>query len=355
MQSCVGARISADSNPCSSATSRNALALGGDEPVMNDPVLRVEDCVRSFGETTALDGVSIDVAAGETVALVGPNGAGKTTLVRCCTGTLTPDRGTASCFGSEPDAVERSRIGLLPQAFDPPGRLTPRELVRYYAGLYDDALPVDAALDAVGIDDAAAGTRYAHCSGGERRRTCVACALVNEPDLLVLDEPTTGIDPAGRRAVWERLEGLASGGTTILLTTHDMAEAERLADRIVVLAEGRVAASGTPAELVREHGGTPRITVSLATEEAAWTTARDAVAHAVSTEATVETDADGLRIEGVERTALGPVVAALDDAGIDVTEVRWADPRLEDAYLKLLEPEEPAPGSVTVGAREAGS
>jgi ABC-2 type transport system ATP-binding protein len=307
---------------------------------MSDAVLRVEDCARSFGETTALDGVSLEVAPGETVALVGPNGAGKTTFVRCCTGTLTPDRGTVSCFGDAPRGGDRSRVGLLPQAFDPPGRLTPRELVRYYAGLYDDALQVDEALDAVGLGGAAADTRYADCSGGERRRTCVACALVNEPDLLVLDEPTTGIDPAGRRAVWERLDDLTAGGTTILLTTHDMAEAERLADRIVVLAEGRVAASGTPAGIVRDHGGPPRIMVDLAGDgEAESEEAQRAVAGAVGEGCTVTATADGLRVDGAARADLGPVADALADAGCDATGIRWTDPTLEDAYLALIDGE----------------
>jgi ABC-2 type transport system ATP-binding protein len=211
-------------------------------------------------------------------------------------------------------------------------------------------MPVAAALDAVDLGTGARDTRYEDCSGGQRRRTCVACALVNEPELLVLDEPTTGIDPAGRRSVRGRLDALADAGTTGLITTHDRGEADRRADGVVVLADGCVAEAGTPAEIVGEHGGPPRIVVGLAAGgRDVVRRARDAVADAVGVAPTVEDDR--LRVEGVDATAVGAVVDALDAAGVGYTAAGWAAPTLEDAYLSLVDARrDPGDGEAAVAA-----
>ncbi|MDY7081220.1 MAG: ABC transporter ATP-binding protein, partial [Halobacteria archaeon] len=155
---------------------------------------------------------------------------------------------------------DRSRIGLLPQDFTPPKRLTARELVAYYAGLYPfvRSRDVDAVLDDVGLDDASKETRYVNLSGGQKRRTCVAAAIVNQPDVIFLDEPTTGIDPAGREAMWRLIEGFDS---TVFLTTHNMEEAERLADRVALIDDGELVAVGTPSELIEEHAGDEMLVV----------------------------------------------------------------------------------------------
>jgi ABC-2 type transport system ATP-binding protein len=292
-------------------------------------VLAVEGVTRTYGDTVALDDVSLAVDRGETVALIGPNGAGKTTLVRTATGTSTPDSGTVRLFDAAPDAVDHSRIGLLPQDFSPPDRLTAQELVGYYAGLYDEALAPGDALDAVGLTDTT--TRYTNLSGGQQRRVCVACALVNDPDLLVLDEPTTGIDPAGRRSLWGLVESLTDGGTTVLLTTHDMAEAERLADRVGLLDAGRLTAMGTPAELVASHGGSPRLEVTLG--------APIEGGEAALTEAgfRVERDAQRLVFHDVAATDLNDAIDALDRAGLAYESLHWTEPTLEDVYLSLAD------------------
>ncbi|EMA45947.1 ABC transporter [Halococcus morrhuae DSM 1307] len=290
-----------------------------------DAVLRAEDVRREYGETVALDGVSLSVAAGEVFALVGPNGAGKTTLVRALTGTTAID-GSVSLFGSSPDAVENARLGVLPQSFSPPARLSARELLDYYAGLYDDPRDVESVLDDVGMVDSA-DTRYEDLSGGQQRRTCVGATLVNDPDLLVLDEPTTGIDPAGRRALWRLLEGLAAGGTTILLTTHYMAEAERLADRVGLLADGQLAAVGTPGDLVAEYGGRSRLEI----ETDADATALDGLAH------TIDSHPTGIVVSDVSATEIGTVVDALERNGIDYGELAWRQPDLEDVYLTVTD------------------
>ena len=286
-------------------------------------VIRAETVARRYGDTVALDGVSLAVDEGEVFALVGPNGAGKTTLVRALTGT-TDAEGTVSVFGTDPRAVDRERIGLLPQDFTPAERLTARELVDYYGGLYDERRDTERVLADVGMASDA-DTHYENLSGGQQRRTCVATALVNDPDLLVLDEPTTGIDPAGRRAVWSLLESLADGGTTVLLTTHSMAEAQRLADRVGLLADGELVALSSPSELIDEYGGQTRLEVGV-----------DGTLPE-----RIEIDHDYRRYDGrivvrdVAPVDIGDVVDALAAAGVAVGSLSWREPDLEDVYLEL--------------------
>ncbi|WP_459192550.1 ABC transporter ATP-binding protein [Halosimplex sp. J119] len=284
--------------------------------------LVAEDVRRTYGDTVALDGVSLSVDAGEVFSLVGPNGAGKTTLVRALTGT-TDAEGSVSLFGADPRQVDRERIGLLPQAFAPPERLTARELLEYYAGLYDDSRDVDAVLADVGLTDDA-DTWYENLSGGQQRRTCVGAALVNDPDLLFLDEPTTGIDPAGRRTLWDLLESLAAGGTTIFLTTHDMAEAHRLADRVGLLADGKLVAVDDPDALVAEYGGESRLVVET-----------DADPDAFELPYPAERTGDALVVSDVAPEAIGDVVDALEAAGASYDALSWSEPDLEDVYLEL--------------------
>jgi ABC-2 type transport system ATP-binding protein len=278
------------------------------------------DLRKAYGDTLALAGVSLSIDPGEVFALVGPNGAGKTTLVRCLTGTTTPDAGEATLLDSPPRSVAKDRVGLLPQNFGPPDRLTARELVSYYAGLYDDARAADAVLDDVGVTDAA-GTRYADLSGGEKRRTLLATALVNDPDVLFLDEPTTGIDPAGRRAVHGLIEDLAAAGTTVFLTTHYMDEVERLADRVGVLAEGELAALDTPGGLVADHGGDTRLLVGT---DAEFVPGYDA-----------DPTDRGLVIRNLRPEEIGDVVDALATADITYDTLSWSESDLETAYLAL--------------------
>ncbi len=287
-----------------------------------------EDVTRAYGETTAVDGVSLTVEAGEIFALVGPNGAGKTTLVRALTGT-TDYEGSVRLFDQPPRELDRERIGLLPQDFRPAERLSARELVAYYRGLYDEARDPGAVLADVGMAAAAEGT-YETLSGGQQRRTCVATALVNDPDLLVLDEPTTGIDPAGRRALWGLLEDLAAAGTTVLVTTHYMEEAERLADRVGLLAEGRLVAADAPDALVAEHGGQSLLDVDGVD---------DGTLSEAGTVADIpypaEVDGERLTVRDVPPEGIGDVVDALTAAGVAYESLTWTEPDLEDVYLEL--------------------
>ncbi len=301
--------------------------------------LVAEDVGRRYGDTVALDGISLRVGEGDIFALVGPNGAGKTTLVRALTGT-TDATGTVGVLGDPPREVARERVGLLPQDFTPAERLTARELLAFYGGLYDDARDPADLLATVGLDDDAAETYYENLSGGQQRRTCVGAALVNDPEVLFLDEPTTGIDPAGRRALWDVLADLADGGTTIFLTTHDMAEAEHLADRVGLLADGDLLAVDTPAGLIETYGGEQVLEVAVADD-----------AGAVP-DLDYETDHSNgrLTIHDVPPTAIGDVVAALESAGVDYGELTWRDPDLEDVYLALAG-EDGASAALREGAR----
>ncbi|MWG33270.1 ABC transporter ATP-binding protein [Halomarina oriensis] len=287
-----------------------------------------ENVRREYGDTVALDGVSLTVDDGEVYALIGPNGAGKTTLVRALLGT-TDYEGRVDLFGGDPRTADPQRVGLLPQSFSPPERLTARELVDYYGGLYDDARPTDDVLADVGMTDDA-DTWYENLSGGQRRRTCVAIALVNDPDLLVLDEPTTAIDPAGRRALWELLESLVAGGTTVVLTTHSMPEAERLADRVGLLAGGELVAEGTPRELVEAYGGQSRLVVE--TEGGVADAAASAVEEAGYR---VATTARGVVVRDAMPDDIGTIVDALAEADVSYHALRWERPDLESVYLAL--------------------
>ncbi|MDS0222225.1 ABC transporter ATP-binding protein [Haloarcula sp. S1AR25-5A] len=290
-----------------------------------DEVLVASDVGRHYGDTVALDGVSLTATAGEVLALVGPNGAGKTTLVRALTGT-TDATGEVRLFGQSPTAVARDRIGLLPQSFDPHERLTARELLEYYAGLYDDTRAVEGVLDDVGLADTAE-TTYENLSGGQQRRTCVATALINDPDLLVLDEPTTGIDPAGRRDLWRLLEGLADRGVTILVTTHYMEEAQRLADRVGLLADGTLIALDSPDRLVADHGGDSQLIVDGTFDEAA--------VSAIDYPAETALRNGRLVFYGIRPESIGSITEELGAAGIEYDSLTWKQPDLEDVYLEL--------------------
>jgi ABC-2 type transport system ATP-binding protein len=289
-----------------------------------DNSLVVEGVHRSYGDTVALDGVSLTVERSEVFALIGPNGAGKTTLVRALTGTTTPDSGSVSVLGSTPEKIDENRIALLPQSFSPPERLTGRELLDYYAGLYDDARSVEDVLNEIGMAEDA-DSWYETLSGGQQRRICVGTTLVNNPDVLFLDEPTTGIDPAGRRDLWSLISDLAAGGTTVFLTTHDMAEAEQLADRVGLLSEGTLIEVGTPSALIEEHGGESRLVIET-------DVGSDALAESGYR---ISANGQELVIHGVRPEQIGEALASLERAGIEYESLVWSQPALENVYLEL--------------------
>ena len=226
------------------------------------PAIRVRGLRVAYGEVEAVRGIDLEVPRGEILALLGPNGAGKTSIVEVLEGFRDPAAGAVEVLGREPRTggrAWRDRLGIVLQETAPEFNLTVRECLRLYAGYYTAPRDLDEVLGLVGLEEAA-DRRTDHLSGGQRRRLDVALALVGDPELIFLDEPTTGFDPAARRRTWEVVDGLRALGKTILLTTHYMEEAERLADRIVVMARGEVVAEGTPATL----GGRDRAAAVIA-------------------------------------------------------------------------------------------
>ncbi len=217
----------------------------------DDAAIRVRGLTRSYGGHVAVDHIDLDVRRGETFALLGPNGAGKTTTVEILEGHRRRDGGDVHVLGADPQVAGldwRARIGVVLQSGDDSASLTVSELVHHFAGYYPRPRDPDEVVDAVGLRDKA-GSRARTLSGGQRRRLDVALGIVGNPELLFLDEPTTGFDPQARRHFWELIEGLSRDGTTILLTTHYLDEAERLADRVGVISAGRLVEVSTPATL----------------------------------------------------------------------------------------------------------
>ena len=229
------------------------------------PAIEITDLVKTYGDLRAVDGVSLEVAEGEFVGILGPNGAGKTTLLETVEGLRQPDSGTARVLGQAVwprNPALLPRIGVQLQASSFFERLTTREQIRTFAALYD--VPVTTAdgwLEQVGLVDKA-DTRVEDLSGGQAQRLSIACALVHDPEVLFLDEPTAALDPQARRNLWDLLSGLNDSGRTVVLTTHYMDEAEVLCDRVAIMDHGRILEVGSPASLVRGLDAPARITIA---------------------------------------------------------------------------------------------
>jgi ABC-2 type transport system ATP-binding protein len=233
--------------------------------LITGPVIRADALVKRYGPLTAVDGISFSVAAGEVFGLLGPNGAGKTTTLEMLEGLRTPDGGQATVLGEPMPQNARAvkqRIGVQLQATALPAFTKVKEAVELFAALFAQSRPADELLAQFDLASKA-DTYAADLSGGQMQRLSLALALVNQPELVFLDEPTTGLDPAARLSLWGVIEEIRSQGTTVVLTTHYMEEAERLCDRVAVVDHGRIVALDTPARLIAEHA--PGTTVEFAT------------------------------------------------------------------------------------------
>ena len=280
------------------------------------PAVQVRDLHKHYGAKRAVDGLDLTVERGEIFAVLGPNGAGKSTTVEILEGYRRRDRGEVSVLGVDPargDRRWRSRIGIVLQSTDDRPELTVAEQVHHAATFYPAPRDPDEVIAAVGLTDKAR-TRTRALSGGMRRRLDVALGIVGDPELLFLDEPTTGFDPEARRSFWELIRGLRDSGTTILLTTHYLDEADALADRCAVVSDGRVVALGTPSELGGRDGDT----------------------------ATVRWVEDG--VTRSERTATPTALVASLGArlGGEIPALQVLRPTLEETYLALVTPKEEA-------------
>jgi ABC-2 type transport system ATP-binding protein len=308
---------------------------------VGDPTLVVDGLVKRYGARTVLDGVSLTVAPGELVALLGPNGAGKTTTVEIVEGYRRADSGTARVLGLDPAAGGRSiraRVGLMLQGGGIDPRAQPRETLRQYGRFHTDPRDADELLDLVGLGGVAR-TRYRRLSGGERQRLGLALALVGRPEVVILDEPTAGMDPEARATTRAIVADLRSEGAAILMTSHDLTDVERLADRIYVLADGRIVTSGTPAQL--RAGVTAglrfRLDRTLGTDEVADL---ERALATVRPGSTVRPDGDGGRYLLAGATPDARLVAALAAWCATgerlILELRTSGGSLEDAYLELV-------------------
>jgi ABC-2 type transport system ATP-binding protein len=300
--------------------------------VSRPAVIEVRGLRKSYDGVEAVAGVDLEVRAGEIFAFLGPNGAGKTTTVEILEGYRRRDAGTVSVLGADPARAGRdwrARIGVVLQESQPEDELSAEECLALYAGYYPRPRPVAETLDLVGLTD----HRTARCgrmSGGQRRRLDVALALIGDPELIFLDEPTTGFDPAARKSAWEVIAGLRDLGKTIFLTTHYMEEAEYLADRIAVLAAGRIVAEGTAATLGGRDTEASIISFTLPPGMPA-ADLPPALAACVTRTANghVETDTRSpLRLVGV-------LAGWAQARGIDLPDLDVHRPTLEDVYLQL--------------------
>ena len=217
--------------------------------------IEVHGLQKRYGQTVAADELTFNVAAGEIFGLLGPNGAGKTTTVECLLGLRTADAGEICLLGmmhADQSRAIRARLGVQLQTTGLLPQLTTREQVQFFADFFPRALPVDEVIAHVGLTESAKTSTRA-LSGGQKQRLAVALALINDPDLLFLDEPTTGLDPQARHALWDLVRGLQRAGKTVLLTTHYMEEAEQLCDRVAIVDHGQIIELGTPIELIRKY------------------------------------------------------------------------------------------------------
>ena len=297
------------------------------------PVIVVEDVFKHYGSVRAVDGVSFEVGAGEVFGLLGPNGAGKTTTVEMLEGLRVPDSGRLSVLGLEvPRSVDalRPRIGVALQTPSLYPRLTVEEVVALFASFYSDPRSIDEVIVALDLGDRRTALTK-DLSGGQKQRLSVALALVNDPELVFLDEPTTGMDPAARRSLWDLIRGLKANGRTVLLTTHYMEEAEELCDRVAIIDHGKVLEIGTVAELISRHFH------ERAVHFLRIDTIDDAELAAIPGVVRVKhEDEDAILLYTSDVAAtIGGLLDAADRRGTEPRDLGIRKPSLEDVFLEL--------------------
>ncbi len=299
-----------------------------------DAAIRIEGLVKRYGEVVAVDGLDLEVRRGECFGLLGPNGAGKTTTIEILEGLLSPSAGTVEVLGRrwerDPDAL-RARIGVALQETKLFDRLTVEETLRLFRSFYSPgtALSVEALLEEMQLGEKRA-TWVMKLSGGQRQRLAVALGLVGDPEVLFLDEPTTGLDPQSRRALWDTIAALRTRGKTVVLTTHYMDEAERLCDRVAIVDHGKAIALGTPGELIDQNGGQHLVEVS--TEPALPPEALTGLLGLRSLRA--KGDGFALSIDAPHVT-LPALVARLGERGVAPTRLVSRTATLDDVFLAL--------------------
>ncbi len=294
-----------------------------------ETVIEVRNLVKRYGDLVAVNGVDLEVRAGEVYSILGPNGAGKTTSVEIMECLRMKSSGEVRILGHDIDKGQkeiRKRIGVLPQSFNAFDFLTVKENIEYFGGLFDRTIATEELIEAVHLEDKR-DAWFTNLSGGLKQRVGVAIAMVNDPDLIFLDEPTTGLDPKARREVWEVIRKLKSQNKTVILTTHYMEEAEVLSDRVAIMNDGLFIAMGTPKEIIERHGsGTTCIVKG----------ANPAASAAVSAAGmSFESNNGDLMVRMENKGSLAKLVGLLSSPDISYDEMLIKGSTLEDVFLKL--------------------
>jgi len=293
--------------------------------------IEVDKLTKRYGDLLAVNGISFTVRKGEVFAFLGPNGAGKTTTVEIIETIRTPTSGNVTLLGMDVAKKKHDivrRIGVLPQEFSSFDRITVRETVQYYARLFCCRnTDIDGLIELVNLKDKT-NEQYKSLSGGLRQRLGIAIALVNDPEVVFLDEPTTGLDPRARREVWDVLQGLKKKGKTVFLTTHYMEEAELLADRVAIISKGKIIAMGAPGELIEKNAKYLVLTLQSVDEQAF------AIVRKMGFEP-VRNDHNVIKIRVEHQDDVQNILNAIKDAGASYLGLDVRKPNLEEVFLKL--------------------
>ena len=296
--------------------------------------LQVRDLRKTYKDVVAVDGLDLEVGAGECFGLLGPNGAGKTTTIEICEGLTEPDAGDVVVLGRRWATDERElreRLGIQLQETDFSPNITVEETVRLFRSFFRAGRSVDETIAIVQLEEKRRA-RVSKLSGGQKQRLSVACALVGDPELLFLDEPTTGLDPQSRRQLWELVEEYKAGGRTVLLTTHYMDEAERLCDRVAVVDHGKVIALGSPRELIRSLGAEHVVEFAAAGGEAL----DDGMLARIDGVTAVRRSNGTVRLQSAALHRTVPaLLATLERSGVGLAELRTHSATLEDVFVHL--------------------
>jgi ABC-2 type transport system ATP-binding protein len=299
-----------------------------------DTIVKVEGLRKTYGDTVAVDEVSFEVHEGEIFGMVGPNGAGKTTTIECLEGLRKPDQGTIRVLGVDPQQDShtlREHTGMQLQQSNLPDRMKVWEALDLYSSFYPNAADWKVLLAQLGLEEKR-NAPFAKLSGGQKQRLFIALALLPDPQLVFLDELTTGLDPQARHAIWDLVRDVRSKGKTILLTTHYMEEAERLCDRVAILDHGRIVALDTPAELIRSLAAEERVVFSVDH------TLPSAFEKAINDVGRIEVQGERVIVHGKNGRKVplvSEVVNLLSGQGIQFSDLRTEQPTLEDVFLKL--------------------
>jgi ABC-2 type transport system ATP-binding protein len=298
-----------------------------------DPIVQVEGLRKVYGGTIAVDEVSFEVHEGEIFGMVGPNGAGKTTTIECLEGLRKPDAGSVRVLGLDPQRdgqTLRERTGMQLQQSNLPDRMRVWEALDLYASFYPHAADWHALLASLGLEEKRQAP-FAKLSGGQKQRLFIALALLPDPQLVFLDELTTGLDPQARHAIWDLVRDVRARGKTVLLTTHFMEEAERLCDRVAILDHGRIVALDTPAALIHGLAAEERVVFSLDGGLS------PALEKALSKAGRIEVQGEQVTVHGKEGTVplVSEVVGLLAEQGVRFHNLRTEQPTLEDVFLSM--------------------